>query len=733
MKNVKLMMIILFLIVVTVTLSAQTNSVKGRVIDSQTGEILAGANVYIKGSHIGAASDENGSYFIKNVPIGNSILVCSMINFKRIEKEINVSPGDNLEINFLMVVDELKFSDVVITATRNEALVTTIPVSTEVINLKKIEDSNAKNVGEVLKSVGATLVKSYGAVGSLETVSLRGSTDAQVLILIDGQRLNNSQQGSVDLSSLPLNAIEKIEVVKGGNSAMYGSDAVGGVINIITKSSNRKNSMEYTINGLYGTYNTQVYNASLGQGIGNFSYFVSYNKTKSDGDYLYKGATGDKIKLKNGDTGSDNIFLKAGYLLEDQSKLSAFYKYRKSDNGSPGSIEYPNASARNKIDNNHISLSYEGLTFENFAFNFNGYIMKQEHHYIDPESWMGIEESIYNSRSLGALAQVFTDLNKLGLLSYGYEFRQDKLESDHLVNGNSVPFIGDRQRNVHSLYFQDDWKYDISHNWMISAVPAVRLDEYPEESIGTQFSPKIGISISHDDEWRGSIRGNIGKVFRAPTYNDLYWPEDTWTKGNPNLKPEKGITFDFGFIIQFAKYGSWSIESTYFSSNLDDLILWAPAEKWMPTNIAKATINGIESKINWKGFGDLISIQTGYTYLNAKDDGDDPLTSGRFLIYRPKNKVDLGVNFNFDIYSINLFYNFVGKRFHDAENKIEMGSYELINANLGIRQKIENIELNFRLEGNNLMDKEYQATQGSPLPGREIRFSIGVSGNLNFL
>jgi outer membrane cobalamin receptor len=75
----------------------------------------------------------------------------------------------------------------------------------------------------------------------------------------------------------------------------------------------------------------------------------------------------------------------------------------------------------------------------------------------------------------------------------------------------------------------------------------------------------------------------------------------------------------------------------------------------------------------------------------------------------------------------------VGKRFHDAENKIEMGSYELINANLGIRQKIENIELNFRLEGNNLMDKEYQATQGSPLPGREIRFSIGVSGNLNFL
>jgi len=716
-----------------VPLSAQNNSIKGKVIDSQTGEILAGANVYIKGTHIGAASDAKGNYFIKDVPIGYSIFICSMINFKKIEKEINVSTVDNLEINFLMIEDELKFSDVVITATRNEALITTIPVSTEVINLKEIEESNAKNVGEVLKSVGATLVKSYGAIGSLETVSLRGSTDAQVLILIDGQRLNNSQQGSVDLSTLPLDAIEKIEVVKGGNSAMYGSDAVGGVINIITKSTSQKNTLDYTLTGLYGTYNTQVYNASIGQGINDFSYFVSYNKTRSDGNYLYKGFTDNKIELKNGDTQSDNVFLKAGYLLKDQSRLSAFYKYRKSDNGSPGSIDYPNASARNKIDNNHISISYEGFSVGSFAFNFNGYMMKQEHHYINPESWMGTEESIYNSRSIGALAQVFTDLNEIGLLSYGYEFRQDKLESDQLVNGNSVPFIGDRQRNVHSAYFQDDWKYDINHSWKISAVPAVRLDSYPEESIGSQFSPKIGISLSHDEEWRGSIRGNIGKVFRAPTYNDLYWPEDTWTKGNPDLKPERGITYDFGFIIQFAKYGSWSIESTYFVSNLDDLILWAPAEKWMPTNIAKARISGIESKINWKGFGDLISIQSGYTYLTAKDDSNDPLTSGKFLIYRPKNKVDLGINISYNIYSINIFYNFVGKRFHDAENKIEMGSYELINANLGIKQKIEGIELNFRLEGNNLMDKEYQATQGSPLPGREIRFSIGISGNLNVL
>jgi len=731
---IKNTIIILSILICSQSLSQNRNTISGSIKDENTGEVLLGANVYLKGTHIGSTANENGIYSVIQVPAGKWIVVCSMLNYVKQEQEINIGGDTRLTIDFSLKNYELTFSEVVITATRNEALVTSIPAATDVLSAKRIEETNAKNVGEALQSVGASFIKSYGAVGSLETVSLRGSTDSQVLILIDGQRLNNAQQGSVDLSSIPVDAIERIEVVKGGQAALYGSDAIGGVINIITKSMIRKNGLDFSASGLYGTYNTRVYDFSVAHGINNFDYFLSYNRTQSDGNYFYIDKTGKEVNFKNTDTKADNIFFKAGYLFGDNSRLSVFHKYYKADNGSPGLIDYPNYSSRNKYNNNHTSISYEGLFAGPFAFNFNAYYINQEQHYINPESWLGTEENVYNTKALGFLAQMSTDLDQLGLLSYGYEFRQDKLGSGYLINGQTQPFIGDHQRNVNSIYFQDDWKYEIDKIWKLNLVPAVRLDKYPEESIGSQLSPKLGFNLSHDENWRGSIRGNIGRVYRAPTYNDLYWPEDSFTKGNPNLKPEKGLTYDFGFIIQFKGIGSWSVEATYFASRLDDLILWAPGEiKWMPTNIAKAKINGIESKINWHGFDNIVNVQISYTSLDAKDDGNDPATSGKYLIYRPKDKYDLSLNVHYGIGSLNVFYNFVGKRFHDVQNKIELDSYNLISANIGITPKMWGINWNLRLEANNLGNKEIQIIQGTPLPGREIRFSIGLGGSITGL
>ena len=624
--------------------------------------------------------------------------------------------------------------DVVVTATRSEALVTSVPVATDVVSEKKIEASNAKNVGEALQAVGASFIKSYGAVGSLETISLRGSTDAQVLVLIDGQRLNDAQQGGVDLSSIPIGAVQRIEVVKGGHAALYGSDAIGGVVNIITKSMARNNSLYINANELYGTYNTRIHDVSVGQGINNFDYFISYNRTQSDGNYGYTNNAGAKVTLANGDTKLGNIFLKAGYLFNDNSRLSLFHKYYNANNGSPGSISIPNYSARNKYDNNHTSLSYDGLLIGQFVFNLNAYYINNEQHYINPESWQGIEENVYHTKALGFLASACLDIKKYGLLSYGYEFRQDKLSSSDFVNNQSMPFIGDHQRNVNSLYLQNDWKYDFDQMWKLSIVPAIRLDKYPEESIGSQFSPKIGFNFSHDEEWIGSIRGNVGRVYRAPTYNDLYWPENSWAKGNSSLRPEKGLTYDFGFIAQFTSIGNWSVEATYFASKLNDLILWAPGVvKWMPTNIDKADIQGIESKISWHGFDNIVSIQISYTYLDAKDGSDDPTTSGKYLIYRPKDKFDMNINVNYGISSFNVFYNYIGKRFHDSQNTIELNSYNLISANIGVAPNIWGVKVNFRLEGNNLANKEIQVVQGTPLPGREIRLSIGINSSITGL
>jgi outer membrane cobalamin receptor len=712
-----------------------SGEVKGVVKDLVTNEIIIGANIYLKGTHTGSASDENGEYSIPKIPSGNHVLIVSSINYSTIEHPITISEREEMVLNFDMEENTFGFSDVVVTATRSEQLITSVPVSTEVLSAKKLKQLNAKNVGQALESVGGAVVKSYGAVGSLETISLRGSTDSQVLILIDGQRLNDAQSGSVDLSSIPLDAVEKIEVVKGGHAALYGSDAVGGVINIITKSMAHKNNLDLSANGTIGSFGTSIYDASIGQGINNFDYFVSYNRTQSDGDYEFTNDTDEKVKMVNGDTKADNIFAKAGYLFSNSSRLSTFMKYRHSNNGSPGSIDYPNASARNKVDNYHTSINYEGLKFGSTVLNLNAYSIFNNHRYVNPESWMGIEDFYYKSRSIGLTTFGFTDLGYPGLLSYGYEFRQDRLETEYKVNDLISPFIGNHQRNVHSLFLQDDFVHYFDHDWKTTIIPAVRLDNYPEENVGSQLTPKVGLTFGHEGDWRGSIRGNIGRVFRAPSYNDLYWPEDSWTKGNPELKPESGSTYDFGFITQFEGLGSWSIEATYFASNLKDLILWAPGDesqgfKWLPSNVASAKTTGYESKLNWRGLNNILGLQLSYTSLSAKDDGNNSATKDKFLIYRPKDKLDFLININYGIASFNLIYNYVGKRFHDAENTIELDNYSLFNTNVSISPELFGVNWLMRFEVNNLADDEIVITKGSPVPGREIRFTVGINSSI---
>ncbi|MGE5401311.1 MAG: TonB-dependent receptor [Ignavibacteriales bacterium] len=731
----KLLTVTIFFLMFGFSYAQSNGSVSGSVKDRQSGENLTGASVYLENTHWGAAVGVHGDFSLPKIPAGNYNIIVTMVGYETLKKPVTVVGGEDTKIEVYLQAAPFRVSDVVVTATRSEELVTSVPVATEILNSVRLKESNAQNVGQALESVGAALVKSYGATGSLSTITMRGSTNSQVLILVDGQKLNGADNGSVDLSMIPLDAVEKIEVVKGGHAALYGSDAVGGVINIFTKSMARKKNLEFSTRATLGSFNTQIYDVSAGQGIGNLDYYVSYNRTKTDGDFEYTNNEQKREKLLNADNSADDIFAKVGYMLPDQSRISIFHQYHFANNGSPGSIEFPNALARNKIDRHHTSIAYDGYCTGIFAIKGQGYLMFSNQRYINPAAWDGLEENLFKNRALGLTIQAFTDADFAGMLSYGYEFRQDKLESNFWINNVTQNFLGDHERNVHSFFLQDDWKYQISPDWKVTAVPAVRWDKYPEAGIGNQLSPKLGITLSNNSEWRGSIRGNVGKVFRAPTYSDLYWPEDSWTKGNPDLRPEKGTTYDGGFIVQFRQAGFWSIEATYFASIMDDLILWAPESsapdaKWLPKNVARAYTRGIESKAGWNGFNEHVNVQFGYTYMKATDDGNDPLTKGKFLIYQPEHKFDINLNLNYSIASFNMNYQKIGQRYHDAQNLTPVDSYSMINTNLGLTQEFAGVKWNLRFEVNNLGNKDLQITKGSPVPGREFRVSLGINGSL---
>ena len=244
----------------------------------------------------------------------------------------------------------------------------------------------------------------------------------------------------------------------------------------------------------------------------------------------------------------------------------------------------------------------------------------------------------------------------------------------------------------------------------------VRLDDY--SNFGTEICPSLNFLFKFNKDTK--LRGGIGRSFRAPTFNDLYWPFYSGWEGNPNLKPEKGITGEFGIEAKLNKYFATNI--TYFRSDYDDLINWEPDSGgiWRPQNVNSAMINGIE-------FENKIYLMSGlelglyYTWLRAKND-----KTHKYLVYQPKHKFDFSLKYeNLNGFIFEIKGQFTDKRFYNADNSIKVKRFFILGLDVSKRIN-DNSTLYISID--NLLDRKYQVLRNYPMPG----FSITGSLKLEF-
>ncbi|MFZ0391360.1 MAG: TonB-dependent receptor [Calditrichia bacterium] len=704
-----------------------TGTITGKVTNLENGIGLEDVNIYLQYSVYGAASNNRGEFTIREVPPGSYMLIAEILGYQTVQRDIVVLPGATIEIDMQLRPVTFRLNEIVTTATLNRELITSVPAASEVLNRKELQELNADDVGQALQSITGGLVKQYGPLGSLETPSLRGSGDNQVLVLMDGQRLNDAQSASVDMGLLPLSAVEKIEVVKGGYSGLYGSEAIGGVINIMTRKHEGKNRLKYSTTGTTGSFGTSIYDVSLGQSISNFDYLAAYHYAGADNDFKFDSA-GVQQTMRNADFASDNVFASAGYTFPNQSRLSGFYQYYSGERGSPGSLDFPTSAARLESQRQHASLAYRNLSFRRFSLNTDAYFIESESNYNSGQ----LLQNNHLNRTIGAHVTGYADFDRLGLFTYGYEFRRNQLESWNYENNQPVLSIGEQERDVHSLFMQNDWSYQFNPEVSLTVIPSARLDHYSETVIEDQLTPRIGGMLSFSGDWTGAVRGNLGRVFRAPTFNDLYWPDEQYVRGNPALKPEEGIAYDAGFIANFKSAFYWGIEVTAFATHMDNLILWDLNSNgvYMPRNVASAYNRGIEGRITFDDLQNRGSVQLGYTYLKATDQSGNSSVNGNFLPYRPEHKIDAGFTYRFRETAFHLSYIYVGERFTNLENSKRLNSYSLLNFNAGLYPELWGATWTLRLEINNLTDEDIQIIHQYPYPGREFRLVLGVSGSV---
>ncbi len=699
---------------ITLPLLSQTGSISGRILDKKTMQPIPDANIVIESSGQGVTSGDGSFYVLKNVPTGKQILNVSVIGYHKAKIEITVSGSIHQDI--LLEPAEVWIDPVTVTATRTDHRQSQITVSTEILTPARLVEQTGATAGELVASVSGLIPNSADHLAGVSTPSLRGAGTEHVLVLLDDVPLNPAQGGGVDLNTIPADILDKIEIVRGGHSALYGASAVGGVIHLISKEVAQP-GIFFGAQSTAGSFGLRSGTMHTGQLIGPFSWFMQYGQTQDDGNFKFKPPNSDETATrKNNDFISKNFFLKSNYQIGDRHRLQATYQRFYTRRGIAGQIPYLSPAARRRETRNLIALHSENQWTDRLRLTQKLFRETYDNHYLNPESWIP-EDDLHQNTALGADLQAQYKVTQSLEMIAGAELHNDKLKSTRFSK---------QDRTTASSFGQIEMTRSILSGILLKLVPAVRYDHFSD--VGDHTSPRLGLLLSAGQQEEITFRTNVGHAFRAPSFNDLYWPEDAYTKGNPNLKAETAVTMDAGFTVRKSGIIGWQLESTLFRNRFENLIQWSSNDGmiWSPENVGDAQILGWENALQCRLPGDQAYFKIAYTAMKSTDKTAGSATLEKDLIYHPHAKWDFSTGAKWFGFYVNLNYRIIGDRYADAANNRKLEAYSLMNANFGRNFKLRWIILKLRIEGINLTDQSIFMTEGYPSPGREVRFSVGV-------
>jgi outer membrane receptor for ferrienterochelin and colicins len=492
------------------TIFAQS-TISGKVL-SQSGEPLTGANIIVKNSTIGTASNGAGTYSLPKLKNGEYVIRVSFFGYGTVEKQVAVNDSD-LNVDFALTQTSIDLNAVVVTGTRTEKSLANTPVLTQSITMQELQKKDITNIVDALEFTVPGLEFSSTAAG--KSLSLQGIDAQYMLILVDGERLAGETYGDVDYSRINMADVERIEVVKGASSTLYGSNALGGVVNIITK--NPVKELSASASARISRYNTQNQMWSFGTKQGKFSSQTSAVLDKTDGYDLIEGdsyRTQEKEDavvvnehLKYTPTESFVLEANASYMTKNRENTSKNLHDRRNENFTYGAKGTYFINTRNNL---------------NLSWNSDNYKL------IDKVAPNDLQTAYANTNNTARLLGDFK-LAHWNQLTVGAEYVAENLTAARNK-------IEDRTNTDYIMYAQEDIqlgeKFDI-----IGGARALHNSQY-----GWHFTPQVSAMYKI---WNFNLRGNYSLGYKTPTlkekYMDFKMPvpgPPMYLRGNPDLEPE---------------------------------------------------------------------------------------------------------------------------------------------------------------------------------------------------
>jgi outer membrane cobalamin receptor len=607
-------------------------------------------------------------------------------------------------------------SAIVVTALRWTADITGAGPARSVLTREVIDRMSPMSMAATMTLFPGVFVRDYGGLGGLQLVSLRGGSSAQALVMLDGARLSSAQNGSIDLASIPVRTIDRVEVIRGGASALYGANALTGALDVHLRLADTASVSGLLAHGAFNEWRSAVgATLSIGQGA---RLGVDVDMLGTRGSFPFQTTqfgTAFEVNRQNGDV----RHVRGLARLELGDRHAATLILRSADRGVPGAVVQGSITqARARLRDDDLMAIVRSVLFESATDRLTVLtsIRHLDQHFADPDATIigtqGIDvRYVQRDAMLSAVwrHQKADWLTTLRLDASHADLRGASIltSSGEAVQRRSISAAADAIRL--DLFASD-----------VELRMALRADVFSD--VGVALSPMIALRRPLAEGL--AVRAGWSMSFRPPTFNELYY----LNYGTRDLRSERASTFDVGVVAQ---PWSWcTIDLTAYSAMIRDLIVSVPVSPVLTSaqNVGRVTSQGAELVVRAHGFDGQLLAQWSYTLQLMRDATGRPALDGRLVPYAVPELASALLQWDVGSWFVSAQWSYTGYRYAlpGEPRELMLEPFALTSLQAGLRMHGHYLRANVMLQCDNLFDASYQVVRGYPMPGRAMRVIAGV-------
>ncbi len=601
--------------------------------------------------------------------------------------------------------------------------------------------AEADTVADVLAETVGVHVRSFGGLGAFSTVSIRGSSPGQVQVYLDGVPLSRARSEVVDVSTLPLDAVERIEVYRGFVPISFTRAGPGGVVNLVTR--RPADEPRTNVSASYGSFDSRKVSGERSQRRGVWEYLAFGTYTGSAGDFEFRDDNGTPgftlddttTTRQNNDFNAVDFLAKAGYRPSERATVGVTNQLYYKDQGVPGiSSNQAHDTRLDELRNlMHVRGEFASLGLQALDLRATTHVLYDRTRFSDRQGEIGVgnQDSDDDTVATG-IDGLFTyywgrhHVSSL-LLATGYEAF---LPGDHLDPANAGPDqrrVGVTVAAQNEIYLLADrllmvpavrWEY-LDDDFSGSLPPALAGAPEPRQQTDDFTSPRLGMRL---EPWTFlSLRGNIARVLRPPNFTELFGDRGV-VAGSGDLDAEDAFNRDIGVQLTPGKLGVIDdvlLEYAYFNNEIDDLIVFVPTSQSVlrPQNVSHATVCGHEVILSLRAW-EHVRLAANYTHQNALDGSPEPSRNGKRLPGRPEDEGYVRSELFGRLGRLYYEASIIGDNFRAPGERDRIGSRAIQNVGISVTPPGTGLTVTF--EAKNVTDDRVADFEGFPLPGRSF-------------